>query len=170
MRHLISILLANEVGALTRVAGLFSTRGYNIESLTVAPTSDATVSRLTLVTRGSTHVISQISDQLLKLVDVVDIVDLTRMPHIEREMLLLKIQVYEESRAQFDALVKSSGASTVEDTAECYTLEYTATGPEITALVEMLKEHGKVLTTVRSGGVAVTLGKPAFRNYKLGED
>ena len=93
MRHIIAILLQNEAGALTRVAGLFSTRGYNIESLSVAPTDDPTVSRLTLVTRGSDAVIQQIVNQLNKLVDVVSVLDMTRGQHLERELVLLKLRV-----------------------------------------------------------------------------
>src|SRR5258708_14279605 len=93
MRHIIAILLQNEAGALTRVAGLFSTRGYNIESLSVAPTDDPTVSRLTLVTTGSDQVIQQIASQLNKLVDVVNVLDMTRGEHLERELVLLKLKV-----------------------------------------------------------------------------
>src|SRR6201997_5647917 len=92
MRHIIAILLQNEAGALSRVAGLFSTRGYNIESLNVAPTDDPTVSRLTLVTTGTDAVIQQILNQSLKLVDVVNVDDMTRDEHVERELLLLKIK------------------------------------------------------------------------------
>ena len=93
MRHIIAILLQNEAGALARVAGLFSTRGYNIESLSVAPTDDPTVSRLTLVTSGSDAVIQQIANQLNKLVDVVNVLDMTRGEHLERELVLLKLRV-----------------------------------------------------------------------------
>ncbi|MBV9345550.1 MAG: acetolactate synthase small subunit, partial [Gammaproteobacteria bacterium] len=96
MRHIIAILLQNEAGALTRVAGLFSTRGYNIESLSVAPTEDPTVSRLTLVTKGSDAVIHQIANQLGKLVDVVSIEDMTQGEHLERELVLLKLKVRPE--------------------------------------------------------------------------
>ena len=92
MRHIISILLQNEAGALSRVAALFSTRGYNIESLSVAPTEDAEISRLTLVSSGSDEAIDQISQQLLKLVDVVNIADMTLDDHIERELLLIKVK------------------------------------------------------------------------------
>src|SRR5512144_1689958 len=91
MRHIISMLLENESGALSRVAGLFSARGYNIESLTVAPTEDETLSRLPLVTSGSVDVIEQITKQLNKLVDVIKLVDLTEGPHIERELLIIKV-------------------------------------------------------------------------------
>ena len=97
MRHIISVLLQNEAGALTRVASLFSTRGYNIESLSVAPTEDPLFSRLTLVTLGSDQVIDQINKQLLKLVDVVGMADMTRGDHIERELLLLKAKVPDAS-------------------------------------------------------------------------
>jgi acetolactate synthase-1/3 small subunit len=93
MRHIISILMSNEAGALARVVALFSSRGYNIESLSVAPTEDLEVSRLTLVTRGSDEVIEQINNQLLKLVDVVNTADMTRDDHIERELLLMKVKV-----------------------------------------------------------------------------
>ena len=92
MRHIISILLENEAGALSRVAGLFSARAYNIESLTVAPTDDPSLSRMTLVTRGSDEIVEQITKQLNKLVDVVKLVDLTEGPHIEREMLMIKVK------------------------------------------------------------------------------
>src|SRR5262245_7624140 len=92
MRHIIAILLQNEAGALTRVAGLFSSRGYNIESLNVAPTEDPSVSRLTLVTKGSDAVIHQIASQLLKLVDVVNVEDMTRGEHVERELLIIKLR------------------------------------------------------------------------------
>ena len=92
MRHIISILLENEAGALSRVAGLFSARGYNIESLTVAPTEDPSLSRMTLVTCGTDEIIEQIIKQLNKLIDVVKLMDLTEGPHIEREMMLVKVQ------------------------------------------------------------------------------
>ena len=96
MRHIIAILLQNEVGALSRVAGLFSTRGYNIESLSVAPTDDATVSRITMVTTGSDAIIQQIVNQLHKLIDVVRVEDMTTGEHLERELVLLKLKVRPE--------------------------------------------------------------------------
>jgi acetolactate synthase-1/3 small subunit len=98
MRHIISILMENEAGALSRVAGLFSARGYNIESLTVAPTEDPSLSRMTLVTRGTEEIIEQITKQLNKLVDVVRLMDMTEGPHIEREMMLVKVQAQGERR------------------------------------------------------------------------
>ena len=115
MRHIITILLQNEAGALARVANLFSTRGYNIESLNVAPTNDPIVSRLTLVTRGSDEVIDQISKQLAKLVDVVNIVDMTDDDHIERELALIKLQLHERSGEDISGLVRQSGARILDD-------------------------------------------------------
>src|ERR1700761_6451116 len=109
MSHIIAILLQNEAGALTRVTGLFSTRGYNIQSLSVAPTNDATVSRLTLVTVGSDHVIGQINAQLLKLVDVVAVEDMTSGDHLARELLLMKLQVAADQVAVLEALVRRAG-------------------------------------------------------------
>ena len=110
MRHIIAILLQNEAGALTRVAGLFSSRGYNIESLSVAPTDDPTVSRLTLVTTGDDGVIRQILSQLRKLIDVVEAEDMTRGLHFERELVLLKLGVPEREQARLKALVAEFGA------------------------------------------------------------
>ena len=108
-RHIISILLQNEVGALTRVASLFSTRGYNIESLNVAPTDDPTVSRLTLVTTGTDAVIQQIVNQSLKLIDVVNVDDVTRDQHVERELLLIKLRAAAAQLAALQACVQQGG-------------------------------------------------------------
>jgi len=103
MRHIISVLLENEAGALSRVAGLFSARGYNIESLTVAPTEDATLSRMTIVTSGSDEIIEQINKQLNKLVDVVKVVDLSEGEHIERELMLVKLRAVGKDREEIEA-------------------------------------------------------------------
>ena len=115
MRHIISILMQNEAGALARVAALFSSRGYNIESLSVAPTDDAEISRLTLVTRGSDDVIEQINNQLLKLVDVVNTADMTMDDHIERELLLMKVKILDGSAQILPELIRSSGARVLDD-------------------------------------------------------
>src|SRR6202167_887006 len=109
MRHLIAILLQNEAGALTRVTGLISTRGYNIESLSVAPTDDPTVSRVTLVTTGSDHVIAQINAQLQKLVDVVAVEDMTSGDHLARELLLIKLQIPAENVEAVEGLLRRVG-------------------------------------------------------------
>ena len=111
MRHIISILMQNEAGALARVAALFSSRGYNIESLSVAPTDDIEVSRLTLVTLGSDDVIEQINNQLLKLVDVVNIADMTMDDHIERELLLMKIKFQAGKESILPELIADSGSA-----------------------------------------------------------
>jgi len=118
MRHIISILLENEAGALSRVSGLFSARGYNIESLTVAPTDDATVSRITVVSEGSDDVISQIVNQLNKLVDVVKVLDLTADEHIEREVLLLKLRDTDAAKAAIENLTNEYKGRIVSNTNE----------------------------------------------------
>ena len=125
MRHIISILMANEAGALARVAALFSSRGYNIESLNVAPTDHPEVSRLTLVTRGSDQVIEQINNQLLKLVDVVNTADMTMDDHIERELLLLKVKTRPETAQALLSLLKDTRVRILDDCPETYTLELT---------------------------------------------
>ena len=158
MRHTISILLQNEAGALTRVAGLFATRGYNIETLHVAPTQDQTVSRLTLVTAGSDEVIRQICNQLLKLVDVVNLEDMTEGQHLERELMLLKVRLRERDEAAFRALAEEAGARTLDDNPACFTLELTAYGPHLDRFVKTAKRHGRILTVVRSGAMAIRRG------------
>ncbi|MFK8015984.1 MAG: acetolactate synthase small subunit [Gammaproteobacteria bacterium] len=160
MRHIISIELQNEAGALTRVAGLFSNRGYNIESLHVAPTEDAAISRLTLVTTGSNDVIQQICNQLLKLVDVVALLDMTRSGHIERELLLLKMVLDGAPEEAFDDLMRENGARILDDRPSSYTLELTASGPRIDAFMERARTHGEVVTVVRSGIMALSRGTP----------
>jgi acetolactate synthase-1/3 small subunit len=161
MRHIISILLQNEAGALARVANLFSSRGYNIESLNVAPTNDESVSRLTLVTRGSNEVIDQISKQLGKLIDVVDISDMTGADHIERELALFKVRV-EGGRDRLTALAKSFGARILDDKEEHYTVELTGGGAEIDRCLKSLSELGEIQTVVRSGAMAIARGAPLF--------
>ena len=123
VRHIISILLQNEAGALARVANLFSSRGYNIESLSVAPTHDETVSRLTLVTTGSDEVIDQITKQLAKLVDVVNIINMTKGDHIERELVLLKLQIDPDDKDELMNLVSKFGSRILDDHAGYFTVE-----------------------------------------------
>ncbi len=164
MRHTISILLQNEAGALTRVAGLFSSRGFNIESLHVAPTQDHTVSRLTVVTMGSDSVIQQICDQLLKLVDVVGLVDMTEGEHIERELMLMKVHLAEPPAEPFLQLLRATGARTLDDRADSYTLEITASGPQLDRFVDSAKRFGEVLTVVRSGVMAITRGPASLEH------
>ena len=163
-RHIISILLQNEVGALSRVAGLFSNRGYNIESLNVAPTEDPTVSRVTLVTTGTEAVLVQIVNQSLKLIDVVNVDDMTRDAHFERELLLLKLK---HSAAQTDAvrqLVTQAHATILSDDANCFVLQLTASEAQITDFINQVSQTANVLEVVRSGALAVLSGTQTLRN------
>lgn len=158
MRHIISILLQNEAGALTRVASLFSTRGYNIESLSVAATEDPRFSRLTLVTMGSDQVIDQINKQLLKLVDVVSMSDMTRGDHIERELLLLKTQVPDAAWERVGELVRREGARVLDDNRATFTVELTSTSGRIDDFVEKISNLATILSVVRSGPMAIGRG------------
>ena len=162
MRHIISVLLQNEAGALTRVASLFSTRGYNIESLSVAPTEDPLFSRLTLVTLGSDQVIDQINKQLLKLVDVVGMSDMTRGDHIERELLLLKAKVPDASWERVKKLVEGENALVLDDNRATFTVELTSTCGRIDEFVEKMSNLGSILTVVRSGPMAIGRGAQAL--------
>ena len=162
MRHIISILLQNEAGALARVASLFATRGYNIDSLSVAPTEDPQVSRLTLVTLGSDHVIGQINLQLLKLVDVVNTVDMTLGDHIERELLLLKLKLHDDGLERTRELVRQEGARVLDDSEDSYTLELTGAANRIDTFIDRAAVHADILAVVRSGPLAVSRGVPAL--------
>jgi len=158
MRHIISILLQNEAGALSRVAALFSSRGYNIESLSVAPTEDSDISRLTLVTRGSDEVINQINQQLLKLVDVVNIADMTLDDHIERELLLIKVKVSLDEESSLPDIIQSSGARVLDDSPETFTLELTAANERIDDFIARVGDCSEILAVVRSGAMAIARG------------
>ncbi|HND35570.1 MAG TPA: acetolactate synthase small subunit, partial [Nitrosomonas sp.] len=127
MRHIISLLMENEAGTLSRVAGLFSARGYNIESLNVAPTEDPTLSRMTLVTIGSDEVIEQITKQLNKLIEVVKIIDLTEGDHIERELMLVKVKAIGDGRDEIKRLTDIFRGSIIDVTDKSYTIELTGT-------------------------------------------
>ncbi|MHB1587611.1 MAG: acetolactate synthase small subunit [Acidiferrobacteraceae bacterium] len=158
MRHIISILLENEAGALSRVAGLFSARGYNIESLTVAPTNDATLSRMTLVTRGPEEVIEQIMKQLNKLVDVVQIVDLTEGTHIEREMLLVKVRTEGKDREEVVRLTGIFRGRIIDVTDTTYTIELTGAADKLDAFINALGSF-MIREVVRSGAIGIARGE-----------
>ena len=158
MRHIISILLQNEAGALSRVAALFSTRGYNIESLNVAPTEHPEVSRMTLVTTGSDEVIDQINKQLLKLVDVVNTADMTMDDHIERELLLMKVRVNPGSESELPDIVDAAGARVLDDSPETYTLELTGANDRMDDFIEQVGARSEILAVVRSGAMAIARG------------
>ena len=158
MRHIIAILLQNEAGALGRVAGLFSTRGYNIESLAVAPTDDPTVSRLTLVTTGNDAVMAQIVSQLRKLVDVVQVEDLTRGEHFERELLLLKIRVAASQLAPLTALVTESAGRILSGSLASFVVELTSSEALVSRFLVQASQYGEVLEVVRSGALGIRHG------------
>lgn len=159
MRHTISVLLQNEAGALARVAGLFSARGYNIESLSVAPTNDVTVSRLTLVTTGTDAVIGQINQQLSKLVDVVALLDLTAEERFARELMLLKVLAVGEQRNAVRDLVTEHHARVLEDTDTTYTIQLAGTSDEVDAFIAAMQAATELLEVVRSGVAAIERGK-----------
>ena len=161
MRHIISILLENESGALSRVAGLFSARGYNIESLTVAATEDPSLSRMTLVTRGSEDVIEQITKQLNKLVDVVKLLDLTEGPHIEREMMLIKLKATGAAREELKRLVDIFRGHIIDVTACTYTVELTGPGDKLDAFIQAV-DGSNILETVRSGVSGIARGEKSL--------
>jgi acetolactate synthase-1/3 small subunit len=157
MRHIISILMENEAGALSRVSGLFSARGYNIESLTVAPTEDPTLSRMTLVTRGDENIIEQIKKQLNKLIDVVKLVDLSEGPHIERELMMIKVRAEAEQREEIKRLSDIFRGSIIDVTSNSYTIEMTGDSDKLDAFIAALDE-GQIIETVRSGPLGVARG------------
>jgi acetolactate synthase-1/3 small subunit len=159
MRHIISILLSNEAGALARVIALFSSRGYNIESLSVAPTEDLEVSRLTLVTRGSDDVIEQINNQLLKLVDVVNTADMTRDDHIERELLLMKVKIQTGAKRSLPGLIEAAGARVLDNCPETYTLELTGPNDRMDDFISQVGDCAEILAVVRSGAMAIARGE-----------
>jgi acetolactate synthase-1/3 small subunit len=158
MRHVIAILLQNEAGALSRVAGLFSTRGYNIESLSVAPTDDPTVSRLTLVTTGTDAVMTQIISHLRKLIDIVQVEDLTRGEHFERELLLLKLRATAAQLAALTSLVTESAGRILSGSLEHFVIELTSSEAQVTRFIAQAAQHGELLEVVRSGALGITHG------------
>jgi len=158
MRHILSLLLENEAGALSRVSGLFSARGYNIESLTVAPTEDATLSRMTIVTRGSDDVIEQITKQLNKLVDVVKVVDLNDGEHIERELMLVKIRAAGKDREEMKRMADIFRGRIIDVTDKAYTIELTGPGSKLDAFLQAM-EPSAILETVRTGASGIGRGE-----------
>ena len=161
MRHILSLLLENETGALSRVAGLFSARAYNIESLTVAPTEDPTVSRMTLVTSGSDEVIEQITKHLNKLVDVIKVMDLNESRHIERELMLIKLLAKGENREEIKRLVDIFRGRIIDVTENTYTIEMTGAGDKLDAFIDALDDND-ILEVVRSGVSGIARGDKAI--------
>ncbi len=163
MRHVIAILLQNEAGALTRVTGLISARGYNIESLSVAPTNDPTVSRVTLVTTGSDAVIAQINAQLLKLVDVVAVEDMTGGNTLARELLLIKLRLAAQRADAADALVRRTGGRVLSSNPSIYIVELAGTELEIGEFMESIGACGEIIEVVRSGVLGIAVAPRVLR-------
>lgn len=158
MRHIISLLMENEAGALSRVAGLFSSRGYNIESLTVAATEDPTLSRMTLVTAGSDDVVEQITKQLNKLIEVVKVVDLSEGDHIERELMLMKVRAIGKDRDEIKRMADIFRGRIIDVTDKSYTIELTGTGSKLDAFLAAM-ERSAILETVRTGASGIGRGE-----------
>ena len=158
MRHIISLLMENESGALSRVAGLFSARGYNIQSLTVAPTEDPSLSRMTIVTHGSEEIIEQITKQLNKLVDVVKLADITEGGHLERELMLIKVRadshVLRDETKRVTDIFRGRILDVSDDT---YTIELTGSGDKLDAFINALNTKC-IIETVRSGATGISRG------------
>jgi len=157
MRHVVSILVENEAGALSRISGLFSARGYNIESLTVAPTEDASMSRMTVVTSGSDDVIEQITKQLNKLVEVVKVVDLSEAEHIERELMLIKVRAGAKEREDMKRMADIFRGRVVDVSDNTYTIELTGHGAKLDAFIQAI-DQSAILETVRTGASGIGRG------------
>ena len=158
MKHIIAVLLENEPGALSRVVGLFSARGYNIESLTVAPTEDPSLSRMTLQTSGSDDVIEQITKHLNRLVDVIKVVDLTEGPHIERELMLIKVRAVGKEREEMKRMADIFRGRIIDVTDKAYTIELTGNQEKIQAFIDAL-DRSAILETVRTGVSGIGRGE-----------
>ena len=158
MRHIISLLMQNETGALSRVAGLFSARGYNIESLTVAPTEDPTLSRMTVVTSGSDAVIEQINKQLNKLIDVAAVMDLSEGEHLERELMLVKARSEGEDREELRRIVDNFQGRVIDESENTCTIELTDTCAKLDSFLQAI-DSSLILETVRTGASGIGRGE-----------
>lgn len=165
MRHVISVLLQNEVGALTRMTGMFSSRSYNIETLNVAPTDDPRVSRVTLVVSGSDAAIAQLNAQLAKLVDVINIHDMTLGEHFERELAIIKLKLGAGGLARVLSLVKKFDAEILDDAQVSCTIQLTGRVNDIDAFVAEAADIGKISAIARSGSVAVSKGEVTLSSF-----
>ena len=157
MRHIISLLMENESGALSRVSGLFSARGYNIESLTVAPTEDATLSRMTIVTSGSDEIIEQIIKQLNKLIDVVKVLDLNDGRFIERELMIVKVKANAQYRDEMKRMCDIFRGRIIDVSDSSFTIEITGSSSELDAYIESI-DKAAILETVRTGASGIGRG------------
>lgn len=162
MKHVISVLLENESGALSRVVGLFSARGYNIETLTVAPTEDETLSRMTIVTTGPDEVIEQITKHLNRLVDVVKVVDLSDSPHVERELMLIKVRAVGKEREELKRMADIFRGRIIDVTDKTYTIELTGVQDKIAAFIQAI-DRSAILETVRTGVSGISRGERVLK-------
>ncbi len=158
MRHIISVLVENEPGALSRIVGLFSQRNYNIETLNVAPTEDETLSRITIITRGSNNVIEQITKQLNKLIDVVKVVDLTEGGHIERELLMIKLKAENAQREEIKRTTDIFRAQIIDVTQSIYTVQVVGTSDKLDAFIDAVDAKA-IIEVVRSGVSGIARGE-----------
>jgi acetolactate synthase I/III small subunit len=157
MRHIISILIENEAGALSRVSGLFSARGYNIDSLTVAPTEDPSLSRLTIVSIGSDDIIEQITKQLNKLIDIVKVVDLSEAAHIERELMLVKVRATGKDREEMKRVADIFRGHIIDVTESSYVIELTGNSAKLDSFLNAI-DRSLILETVRTGVCGIGRG------------
>jgi acetolactate synthase-1/3 small subunit len=162
MRHTITVLVENEFGVLSRVSGLFSGRGFNIDSLSVAPTNEDAISRMTIVTRGDEQILEQITKQLNKLIDVIKVIDFTDESAIEREMALIKVAAEDENRAEVLRIVDIFRAKIIDVTPKSYTIEATGAPPKIVAILELLRPLG-LKELVRTGPAAIGRGAKGWK-------
>ena len=158
MKHTIAILLQNESGALTRVASMFSTRGYNIDSLSVAPTDNPSISRLTLVTEGSDEVIGQITKQLYKLIDVIDVLNISQHDHIERELMMIKLKANDDKEDNIKTVLYDYSATIVNDKDRLLIIEVMANPLKNDNLLEALSAMSTLVAVARTGPLALAKG------------
>jgi len=162
MRHILSLLVENEAGALSRISGLFSARAFNIESLTVAPTEDDSVSRMTIVTTGSDQIVEQITKQVNKLVDVIKVKDLSERTHIEKELMLLKIDASKVSREALELIIKNFQGEIIDDSENTFTIELINNGKKLDQFIKEIDVHW-IIEVVRSGVLGIALGANALK-------
>uniref|UniRef100_UPI000069646D Probable acetolactate synthase isozyme III (Small subunit) n=1 Tax=Nitrosomonas europaea (strain ATCC 19718 / CIP 103999 / KCTC 2705 / NBRC 14298) TaxID=228410 RepID=UPI000069646D len=162
MRHIISLLMENEAGALSRVAGLFSARGYNIESLSVAPTEDPTLSRMTLVTNGPDEIVEQITKQLNKLIEVVKLIDLSSEGYVERELMLVKVRAVGKDREEMKRLADIFRGNIIDVTNELYTIELTGTRSKLDGFLQAV-DCNLILEIARTGVSGLSRGERVLK-------
>ena len=160
-RHTFAVLVENHFGVLGRITGLFSARGFNIESLSVAETEDPSVSRITLVTAGDAMILEQVNKQLNRLIDVIKVTDLSEASHVDREMVLIKVNTEEFRRAEVFRIAEIFRAKIVDVTARTYVLEVTGDEGKIRAVIDLLKPLG-IKELVRTGKIAIGRGQEAL--------